>query len=237
VKRMLLLLVLASGASALFCYARSRDYVFGVTGVVTGEDGTPLQGAEVILDVSSTVYDGVAPVKGERRLTNSTGGFVFMYTSHRRGVKYTVTARKEGFEPQTVSGSAPPDGHHIIRLKKAGGISSEDKKCLSAPALAAPTRGADTYDIVGNRLSSFGVWPYTYNSSNELVSLPSCSYTYDNNGNTTSKPDGTQYNLGPGEPADAGGAAGDRRDSDVQVRPVRAAGSEKFEKWRYELPL
>ena len=50
-----------------------------------------------------------------------------------------------------------------------------------------------TYDIVGNRLSSLGVSPYTYNSSNELMSLPSGSYTYDKNGNTTVKPDGTQY--------------------------------------------
>ena len=50
-----------------------------------------------------------------------------------------------------------------------------------------------TYDIVGNRLSSLGVSPYTYNSSNELTSLPSGSYTYDSNGNTKTKPDGTQY--------------------------------------------
>jgi RHS repeat-associated protein len=50
-----------------------------------------------------------------------------------------------------------------------------------------------TYDLVGNRLSSLGVSPYTYNSSNELVSIPSGSYTYDNNGNTKTKPDGTQF--------------------------------------------
>jgi RHS repeat-associated protein len=37
------------------------------------------------------------------------------------------------------------------------------------------------------------VSPYTYNSSNELTSIPSGSYTYDNNGNTKTKPDGTQY--------------------------------------------
>jgi RHS repeat-associated protein len=37
------------------------------------------------------------------------------------------------------------------------------------------------------------VSPYTYNTSNELMSLPNGSYTYDNNGNTKTKPDGTQY--------------------------------------------
>jgi RHS repeat-associated protein len=46
---------------------------------------------------------------------------------------------------------------------------------------------------VGNRLSSLGVSPYSYNSSNELTALPSGSYSYDNNGNTKTKPDGTQY--------------------------------------------
>ncbi len=55
------------------------------------------------------------------------------------------------------------------------------------------TKESYTYDIVGNRLSSLGVSPYSYNSSNELTALPSGSYGYDKNGNTQSKPDGTQY--------------------------------------------
>jgi RHS repeat-associated protein len=48
-----------------------------------------------------------------------------------------------------------------------------------------------TYDPVGNRLSSLGVSPYSNNSSNELTSTPSASYTYDNNGNTLTKTDST----------------------------------------------
>jgi len=48
-----------------------------------------------------------------------------------------------------------------------------------------------TYDPVGNRLSSLGVSTYSNNSSNELTSTPSASYTYDNNGNMTSKTDST----------------------------------------------
>jgi RHS repeat-associated protein len=46
-----------------------------------------------------------------------------------------------------------------------------------------------TYDGVGNRLSSLGVSPYTYNSSNQLTARPNETYTYDNNGNTTTKVD------------------------------------------------
>jgi RHS repeat-associated core domain len=44
-----------------------------------------------------------------------------------------------------------------------------------------------SYDAVGNRLSSVGVNPYVYNSSNELNSTPSTTYSYDNNGNTLNK--------------------------------------------------
>jgi hypothetical protein len=95
--------------------------MFGVTGVVTAEDGTPLESAEVILEVRGPVFQGVSPVVQERRITNADGGFVFMYTSHERGVSYTVTVRKDGFESEAVSGAAPPAGHHTIRLRRASG--------------------------------------------------------------------------------------------------------------------
>jgi len=60
------------------------------------------------------------------------------------------------------------------------------------------TQGGSTtesysYDAAGNRLSSLGVNPYSYNTSNELTSIPSGSYTYDANGNTLSDPSGKQY--------------------------------------------
>jgi YD repeat-containing protein len=55
------------------------------------------------------------------------------------------------------------------------------------------TKETYTYDLVGNRLSSLGVSPYTYNTSNELTGIPGLTYTYDNNGNTKTKSDGTQY--------------------------------------------
>ncbi|HKN77131.1 MAG TPA: RHS repeat-associated core domain-containing protein [Candidatus Acidoferrum sp.] len=44
-----------------------------------------------------------------------------------------------------------------------------------------------TFDPVGNRLSSLGVSPYDVNVSNELTSTPSTTYSYDNNGNTTTE--------------------------------------------------
>src|SRR5467141_2999730 len=58
------------------------------------------------------------------------------------------------------------------------------------------TQGANTtesysYDPVGNRLSSLGVSPYSYNASNQLTAKPGVTYTYDNNGNTLTKTDST----------------------------------------------
>jgi RHS repeat-associated protein len=55
------------------------------------------------------------------------------------------------------------------------------------------TKESYTYDLVGNRLTSLGVSPYTYNSSNELTSTPTLTYGYDSNGNLKTKSDGTTY--------------------------------------------
>lgn len=49
------------------------------------------------------------------------------------------------------------------------------------------TNESYTYDAVGNRLSALGVSPYTYNSSNELTAQPGITYTYDSNGNQSTK--------------------------------------------------
>ena len=49
------------------------------------------------------------------------------------------------------------------------------------------TKESYTYDLVGNRLSSVGVTPYQYNTSNQLTSIPGTTYTYDNNGNLQTK--------------------------------------------------
>jgi YD repeat-containing protein len=61
--------------------------------------------------------------------------------------------------------------------------------------LLSATQGVSTtesygYDPVGNRLSSLA-GSYASNSSNELTSSPTATFTYDNNGNTLSKTDST----------------------------------------------
>jgi len=121
--RILILLVVSCPLLVVACAvrrARVHDYIFDVTGLVTADDGSPIQGAEVTLEVKGPVYEALTLVKTVKASTNSAGGFIFMYISHERGVEYSLIVRKEGFEPQTASGSAPPDGHHTFRIKRAG---------------------------------------------------------------------------------------------------------------------
>ena len=68
---------------------------------------------------------------------------------------------------------------------------------LTGVSQGSTTTESYTYDVVGNRLSSLGVSPYAYNSSNQLTSTPSTTYTYDSNGSTKTKVDSsgtTTYN-------------------------------------------
>src|SRR5260370_9893777 len=110
--KILTLLAVSCPLLVVACAARVRvhDYMFDVTGVVTSEDGTPIKDAEVTLEVNGPVYEAVTLVSTVKRSTDGTGGFVFTYISHKRGVEYSLTFRKEGFEPQTVLGTAPPAG-------------------------------------------------------------------------------------------------------------------------------
>src|SRR5260370_15257742 len=100
--------------------------VFDVTRIVTAHDDVALEAADVTLDVSGPVYEGIDLVETRHVLTNNTGEFVFAYISHKRGVTYAITARKKGFRTQTVSGNAPPEGGHKIRLKRLAGLDKRD---------------------------------------------------------------------------------------------------------------
>lgn len=97
----------------------SRDYDLTVMGYVATEDGMPLQNVEVVLQVETPIYNALTPVTSQRVVTDNNGLFALGGLSHNSVTKYTVTVRKDGFEPQTVSGSSPPDAHLVFRLKKA----------------------------------------------------------------------------------------------------------------------
>jgi hypothetical protein len=99
-----------------------RDRTFDVIGTVSADDGTPLQDVEVTLRVDPVIYEGIAPVSVQRIVT-SKGAFIFKCLTHSASTKYSVTVHKDGYEPQTVSGTAPPNGSFTIRLRK---VSTED---------------------------------------------------------------------------------------------------------------
>jgi len=116
---LLAILILVCVLLAPVCGAyRVREHTFDVIGTLSAEDGTALQDVDVILQVDTPVYEGVKPVN-TKRLVTSKGAFIFRCMSHSSSTKYTVTVRKDGYEPQTVSGTAPPDGNFTIRLRKA----------------------------------------------------------------------------------------------------------------------
>jgi RHS repeat-associated protein len=62
---------------------------------------------------------------------------------------------------------------------------------LTQVTRAAATTEFYNYDKVGNRTSSHLSASYATNSSNQLTATTSATYTYDNNGNTLSKTEGT----------------------------------------------
>ena len=108
-------IILVSGCAA----HRLPNYAFTVTGMVATEDGSPIEDAEITLELNTPVYEVALPVKTVGRLTNASGSFAFTYTTHEQGVGYAINISKDGFETQTVKGSAPPAAYHAILLKKA----------------------------------------------------------------------------------------------------------------------
>jgi hypothetical protein len=62
----------------------------------------------------------------------------------------------------------------------------DDLYQVDRAAVKGSTADDHSFDAVGNRLSSLGVSPYSYNRSNELTSAPKGTFTYDGNGNTDS---------------------------------------------------
>jgi hypothetical protein len=106
-------------ASTDFAVGRVHDHVFDVTGTIDASDGTPVNDVEVILEVDKPIYDGVTAVNSQRLVT-SKGAFIFRCLSHSPVSNYRITVRKDGFEPQTLSGRVPPDAHLTIHIKKIG---------------------------------------------------------------------------------------------------------------------
>jgi hypothetical protein len=117
-KTKLFILFIVGFTAVIVCALRARDYTFDVIGTISAEDSMPLKDVEVILEVNRPVYEGVN-ARTTQRVVTSTGSFIFRCLSHSSSTKYSVTVRKDGFEPQTVCGAAPPNREFKILLRKA----------------------------------------------------------------------------------------------------------------------
>jgi RHS repeat-associated protein len=81
------------------------------------------------------------------------------------------------------------DGNRTSKADQLAGVTTSYSYDAIYELLQAQQGGTTTetytYDPVGNRLSSLGLSPYTYNVSNELTQTPNALYSQDYNGNTT----------------------------------------------------
>ena len=137
-------------------------------------------------------------------MTNSlTGQFGFSYDALSRrtalnrpngvnttyGLRFTVAALKraaQGRDTVTLDGAGYTYDSAGNRTAKTNYLNNITEQYTYDPTyqLTQVTQGTTTtesysYDPVGNRLSSLGMSPYAYNSSNELTSTPSATFTYD----------------------------------------------------------
>jgi RHS repeat-associated protein len=136
-------------------------------------------------------YDGLNRRTQMTRPNSVTTNYVYDNLSHLLSVLHQASG-------STIDGASytlDPVGNRTAKTDQhADVISSYTYDPIYE--LAQVTHGSSTtesysYDAVGNRTASLGMSAYTNNSSNELTGTTGLSYTYDNNGNTTSKTDST----------------------------------------------
>ena len=95
------------------------DYILGLTCVVVDESGSPIRGADVILQLGEVAFRGPEAVRDVRQATGGHGSAVFMLTSHVRSTPFAIRVRKAGYattEMRGVAGSGPQGTHLRITL-------------------------------------------------------------------------------------------------------------------------
>jgi RHS repeat-associated protein len=100
----------------------------------------------------------------------------------------TVTHAKNGTTLDGATYTVDNAGNRLTRTPQPSGAAStygyDNIYELQSVTQNGSTTESYTYDPVGNRLSNVSGSGWSYNTSNELNSRPSYSYTYDYNGNT-----------------------------------------------------
>ena len=122
-------------------------------------------------------------------------GITTNYTYDNLSRLLSVLHQSGGATIDGVTYTVDNTGNRTSRTPQPGGAASSYTYDAIYQLLSATQGGSTTesytYDPVGNRLSSLGASPYSYNVSNQLTGTPNASYTYDANGSVLTKTDST----------------------------------------------
>jgi RHS repeat-associated protein len=136
-------------------------------------------------------YDVLSRRNQLTRPNNVTTNYTYDNESHLLSVLHQLSG-------STIDGAAytlDNAGNRSTKTDERAGVASNFGNDaiyeLKSVMQGTNTTESYTYDSVGNRLSSLGVSPYSYNVSNELTAKPNVAYTYDLNGSTLTKVDST----------------------------------------------
>jgi hypothetical protein len=113
----LIVVVCSMGIAGCGRFVRTSHHtIFSVTGRVETTNGTPLSNAEITLELSRPVYDGITPVTSAQTKSDEHGGFRFVFIAHGQNIAYRLVCRQPGFNADTKFGKSPPAEHHICKL-------------------------------------------------------------------------------------------------------------------------
>jgi hypothetical protein len=97
-------------------HAHKRAYDVQRNGRVETTSGTPLSNAEITLELSRPVYDGITPVSTAQTKSDEHGGFKFVLVAHGQNIAYRLVCRQAGLVEDTKFGKSPPAEHHVCKL-------------------------------------------------------------------------------------------------------------------------
>jgi RHS repeat-associated protein len=132
-------------------------------------------------------YDALSRRTQMTRPNNVTTKYTYDNLSHLLSVLHQLSGSTIDGATYTVDAAGNRTAKTDNRTNVTSNYSYDAIYELTGVTQGSNTTESYSYDAVGNRLSSLGVSPYSYNSSNELTSTSAASYAYDYNGNTTSK--------------------------------------------------
>lgn len=114
--------VLAAGAAALFL--RERHPAIHVSGRVVGQDGVPLAGVRIALEITPAEDEEESPAATVSTDTDAEGAFSLDFLPASPECWYRLTAFKAGYAPAEIDPADPEAGPITITMSVASAVSS-----------------------------------------------------------------------------------------------------------------